>query len=329
MSVAGWSKGSALQLLRHMKILLANPRGFCAGVNMAIDVVDQVLSLVGPPIYVYHEIVHNRHVVDGFKSRGVTFVNSVDEVPENAVIVYSAHGISPAVRADSKRRNLREVDATCPLVIKVHLEVLRFAKDGYTIIFIGHRNHDEAIGTVGEAPHSILVVESPEEVATLNVPDPNKLAYVTQTTLSVSDATKIISALQKRFPNIKAPPKEDICYATTNRQSAVSQLADETDLVLVIGSKNSSNSLRLVETARIQGKPAYLIDDQSEIEATWFAGINCVLVTAGASAPEHLVQALLDRLKCDFDGHVETRTLVEEDVAFAAPKSLRSLAVIS
>jgi 4-hydroxy-3-methylbut-2-en-1-yl diphosphate reductase len=312
-----------------MKILLANPRGFCAGVNMAIDVVDQALEIVGPPIYVYHEIVHNRHVVEGFKARGVTFVNCVDEVPEGAVIVYSAHGISPTVRADAKRRNLREVDATCPLVIKVHLEVLRFAKEGYTIIFIGHRNHDEAIGTVGEAPQAIRVVESPEEVATLNVPDPQKLAYVTQTTLSVSDATRIIAALQQRFPKIKAPPKEDICYATTNRQSAVSQLADEADLVLVIGSKNSSNSLRLVETAKIKGKPAYLIDDQSEIDARWFAGIQCVLVTAGASAPEHLVQALLDRLERDLGGHVEMRTLVEEDVAFSAPKSLRSLAVIS
>jgi 4-hydroxy-3-methylbut-2-en-1-yl diphosphate reductase len=311
-----------------MKILLANPRGFCAGVNMAIDVVDQALEIVGPPIYVYHEIVHNRHVVEGFKARGVTFVNCVDEVPEGAVIVYSAHGISPTVRADAKRRNLREVDATCPLVIKVHLEVLRFAKEGYTIIFIGHRNHDEAIGTVGEAPQHISVVESPEEVEKLQVPDPAKVAYVTQTTLSVFDANRIITALKNKFPNIKAPPKEDICYATTNRQNAVSQLSRESDLVLVIGSKNSSNSLRLVENARELGKPAFLIDDQSELNPAWFAGVSTVMITAGASAPEHLVQALIDRLKNDYGAQTETRTVVEEDVSFERPRSLRSLAVV-
>ncbi|HZK82220.1 MAG TPA: 4-hydroxy-3-methylbut-2-enyl diphosphate reductase [Humisphaera sp.] len=311
-----------------MKILLANPRGFCAGVNMAIDVVDQVLKLKGPPVYVFHEIVHNRHVVDGFRERGVTFVDSMSEVPSGGLVVYSAHGVSPKIRQESKGRGLVEVDATCPLVTKVHLEVLRFAKDGYQILFIGHRKHDEAVGTVGEAPDHITVVESPEEVANLVVKDPNKLAYVTQTTLSISDASRIISALKARFPNAKAPPKEDICYATTNRQNAVAELGSEADLVLVIGSKNSSNSLRLVERAHEMGKAAHLIDDQSELDPAWFDGVETVMVTAGASAPEHLVQALIDRLKRDFGGQVELRTVIQEDVSFEPPRSLKRLAVV-
>ena len=231
------------------------------------------------------------------------------------------------MRSQSKARRLVEVDATCPLVTKVHLEVLRFAKQGYTIVFIGHRNHDEAIGTVGEAPESIRVVESPEEVETLEVPDPDRLAFVTQTTLSVYEATRTIAALKAKFPNIKAPPKEDICYATTNRQSAVNTLSPEVDVVLVIGSKNSSNSQRLVDTARAVGKDAYLIDDAAEVRPEWLAGKDAVLVTAGASAPERLVDALLDRLRSEFGGTVETRTLVEEDIAFEAPKSLKSLAL--
>ena len=312
-----------------MKILLANPRGFCAGVNMAIDVVDQVLKLKGPPVYVFHEIVHNRHVVDGFRERGVTFVDSMGEVPEGGLVVYSAHGVSPKIRQESRGRGLVEVDATCPLVTKVHLEVLRFAKDGYQILFIGHHKHDEAVGTVGEAPDSITVVESPEDVATLQVRDPNKLAFVTQTTLSISDASRIISALKARFPNIKAPPKEDICYATTNRQNAVAELGMEADLVLVIGSKNSSNSQRLVERAHEMHKPAYLIDDQGELDPSWFDGVETVMVTAGASAPEHLVQALIDRLKHDFGGTVELRTVVQEDVSFEPPRSLKRLAVVA
>jgi 4-hydroxy-3-methylbut-2-enyl diphosphate reductase len=278
---------------------------------------------------VFHEIVHNKHVVDGFRDRGVTFVDHIDEVPPGAVVVYSAHGISPAVRAASKSRNLKEVDATCPLVTKVHMEVLRYAKDGYTILFVGHRNHDEAIGTVGEAPEQIVVVESPDEVDGVRVPDETKVAFVTQTTLSVSDAERVIRAIKRRFPNVRHPVKDDICYATTNRQNAVSEYAHEVDLVLVIGSKNSSNSQRLVDRAREAGKAAYLIDDQSELNPTWFAGVRAVLVTAGASAPEHLVQHLLDRLRTDFGGDVETRTLVEEDVSFEAPKSLRRLAVLS
>jgi 4-hydroxy-3-methylbut-2-enyl diphosphate reductase len=312
-----------------MKIILANPRGFCAGVNMAIDCVDKVLKLKGPPVYVYHEIVHNKHVVQDFQGRGVTFVDSIEEVPEGGVVVYSAHGISPAVRKASKGRQLVEVDATCPLVTKVHLEVLRFVRDGYTIIFIGHRDHDEAVGTVGEAPESIIVVESPEEVEQLTLPVDAKLAFVTQTTLSISDAMRTISALQKKYPNIKAPPKEDICYATTNRQNAVSELSDEVDLVLVVGSKNSSNSQRLVETAKLAGRAAYLIDDQSELDPEWVRNRRAVLVTAGASAPEHLVAKLVERLCNEFDGETETRTLIEEDVSFELPRSLRSLAVVT
>jgi 4-hydroxy-3-methylbut-2-enyl diphosphate reductase len=312
-----------------MKIILANPRGFCAGVNMAIDCVDQVLKLKGPPVYVYHEIVHNKHVVQDFQGRGVTFVNDIEEVPAGGVVVYSAHGISPSVRRASKDRQLVEVDATCPLVTKVHMEVLRFVRDGYTIIFIGHRDHDEAVGTVGEAPNSIIVVESPEEVAQLQVPLSGKLAYVTQTTLSIDDASQIIAALKNRFPNIKAPPKDDICYATTNRQNAVSDLSEDVDLVLVVGSRNSSNSQRLVETARSAGRAAYLIDDQSELDPTWLDGKQAVLVTAGASAPEHLVRGLVERLQREFGGETETRTLIEEDVSFELPRSLRTLAVVS
>ena len=311
-----------------MKIILANPRGFCAGVNMAIDCVDQVLKLKGPPVYVYHEIVHNKHVVQDFVGRGVIFVNGIDEVPEGGVVVYSAHGISPAVRKASKGRQLMEVDATCPLVTKVHMEVLRFVREGYRIIFIGHRDHDEAVGTVGEAPDNIVVVESPDEAAALPFGPETKLAYVTQTTLSVNDALRIISALRAKYPNIKAPPKEDICYATTNRQTAVSDISPEVDLVLVVGSQNSSNSQRLVETAKQAGRDAYLIDDQSELDPQWVRGRRAVLVTAGASAPEHHVQGLLERLRSEFGGEPETRTLIEEDVSFELPKSLRSLAVV-
>ena len=312
-----------------MKIILANPRGFCAGVNMAIETVDKVLAMKGPPVYVYHEIVHNRHVVDGFCGRGVTFVDDIEEVPVGGLVVYSAHGISPAVRRKAKERRLIEVDATCPLVTKVHMEVLRYVRDGYTIIFIGHRKHDEAIGTVGEAPNSILVVETPEEVAQLKVPPNAKLAYVTQPTLSVSDAQRVIDVLKARFPNIRFPAKDDICYATTNRQNAVTSLSPEVDLVLVIGSKNSSNSQRLVDRALEAGKPAYLIDDEAELDPTWFDGKHAVLVTAGASAPEHLVSELVQRLQHDFGGQIETRTLMEEGISFELPKSVRSLAVVS
>ena len=311
-----------------MKIILANPRGFCAGVNMAIECVDQVLKHYGAPVYVYHEIVHNKHVVDDFVSRGVTFVNSIDEVPPGCTVVYSAHGVSPEIRRTSRERNLIEIDATCPLVTKVHSEVKVFARKGYTIIFIGHKDHDEAVGTVGEAPDSIVVVESAEEVEKLSFPEDAKLCYVSQTTLSLSDAMSVISALQKKFPGIRQPPKDDICYATTNRQMAVKQLGGDADLVLCIGSQNSSNSKRLVEMAHQEGKAAYLIDDQSELDPRWLEGVKCVFITAGASAPERLVQALIDRLKRDYNATVEEQTLVEEDVHFELPKPLRRLAVM-
>lgn len=313
-----------------MKILLANPRGFCAGVNMAIDVVDEALRKVGPPIYVFHEIVHNRHVVEDFRSRGVVFVDHISEIPNHSVVVFSAHGVSPATRAEAAARHLREVDATCPLVTKVHNEVIRFARDGYHIFFIGHRNHDEAVGTIGEAPEHITVVETPDEVEHLQFPVTAKLAYVTQTTLSLQDAEAIISALKKKYPGIRPPPKDDICYATTNRQGAVSTLAPEADLVLVVGSKNSSNSVRLVEAAKSKGTPAYLVDDERELQPEWFEKVQTTLITAGASAPDHLVQNLIARLRKDFGAtELDTRTLVEEDISFAPPKSLRSLAVVN
>ncbi len=311
-----------------MKILLANPRGFCAGVRMAIEVVDEVLRAKGPPSYVYHEIVHNKHVVDDFRSRGVVFVESISAVPPRSIVIFSAHGVSPKVRADAAARDLRAVDATCPLVTKGHNEVIRYARDGYHIIFIGHRNHQEAVGTVGEAPDAITVVEEPHEVANLVVPADRRLAYVTQTTLSVTDAQRVIDALRLRFPSIKPPPKDDICYATTNRQEAVSVIAPEADLVLVVGSKNSSNSNRLVDRARDIGKPAHLIDDESELRPDWFTGVQTVLVTAGASAPDHLIENLIGRLIRDHAATMETRTLVEEDITFGLPKSARQLVVL-
>lgn len=312
-----------------MKVILANPRGFCAGVNMAIEVVNQVLAARGRPVYVYHEIVHNLHVVEDFRARGVIFIDTIAEAPEGSVVVYSAHGVSPAVKRAAKERQLYEVDATCPLVTKVHMEVVRYAREGFQIIFVGHRNHDEAVGTVGEAPGHITVVESAEEVALLPFSGGEKLAYVTQTTLSVSDAQRVIEALKARYPGIRYPAKDDICYATTNRQSAVTAWSPEADVVLVVGSQNSSNSQRLVERAKEAGKRGYLFDDQSQLRPEWLAGVTCVLVTAGASAPDHLVRALIDRLVSEFDGVVETRELVREDVNFDLPKSAKRLAVLN
>ena len=308
-----------------MRILLANPRGFCAGVRMAIDCVERVLAIHGPPIHVFHEIVHNRHVVEDFQSRGVVFINNLNEAPQGAVVVYSAHGISPAIRQQAAMRKLIEIDATCPLVTKVHLEVLRFAKMGCRVIFVGHKNHDEAVGTVGEAPNSIHIVENESDVAALDIPEDAKVAFVTQTTLSVADCRKTVEALKTRWPGILSSSKGDICYATTNRQLAVSELSNEADLVLVVGSKNSSNSKRLVETAKLNGKKGFLIDDESDLDLSWFEGVNTVLVTAGASAPDHLITNLLERLKRQFNGVVEEKTLALEDVSFEPPKSLKKL----
>jgi len=308
-----------------MKILLANPRGFCAGVNMAIDCVDRVLKLKGPPIYVYHEIVHNKHVVDRFIAQGVVFVNSIDEVPPGGTVVYSAHGVSPEIRHRSESRNLIEVDATCPLVTKVHSEAIRYASKKYTIVLIGHEDHDEVIGTLGEAPNDIRIVESPDDVHRLDIPADHKIAYLTQTTLSIDDANVIINALKKKYPNIHTPKKEDICYATTNRQQAVMELAPKSDLVLVVGSKNSSNSLRLVEIAENRGVRGYLVDDVSEINHAWLKGVNTLLLTAGASAPEDLVQAIISLLKQQYGATVEDAHVTEEDMHFELPYSLRKL----
>jgi 4-hydroxy-3-methylbut-2-enyl diphosphate reductase len=308
-----------------MRILLANPRGFCAGVNMAIDCVDRVLKLKGPPIYVYHEIVHNKHVVDRFVQQGVIFVNSIDDVPNGATLVYSAHGVSPDIRAKSESRNLIQVDATCPLVTKVHSEAIRYADKKYTIILIGHEDHDEVIGTLGEAPNDIRIVESPEDVAKLNIPSDHKIAYLTQTTLSIDDASHIIQALKTKYPNIHSPNKEDICYATTNRQRAVMELAPRSDLVLVVGSKNSSNSLRLVEIAQNRGIRAYLVDDVSEIHHDWLQGVETLVLTAGASAPEDLVQSIIKLLKDRYHATVEDAHVTEEDMHFELPYSLRKL----
>jgi len=308
-----------------MKVLLANPRGFCAGVNMAIECVDRVLKLKGPPVYVYHEIVHNKHVVDRFIAQGVIFVNSIEEVPTGATVVYSAHGVSPEIRNKSEDRDLVQVDATCPLVTKVHSEAIRFAKKKYTIVLIGHEDHDEIIGTLGEAPECISIVESPEDVEKLEIPADHKIAYLTQTTLSIDDANVIINALKKKFPHIHSPKKEDICYATTNRQQAVMELAPQSDLVLVVGSKNSSNSLRLVEIAENRGVKGYLVDDISEINHAWLDGVSTLLLTAGASAPEDLVQAIIRLLQDRYGATVEDAHVTEEDMHFELPYSLRKL----
>lgn len=308
-----------------MKILLAKPRGFCAGVNMAIECVERVLRVKGAPIYVYHEIVHNRHVVERFTKQGVVFVNSIDEVPNGGTVVYSAHGVSPEVRQRSNDRDLIQVDATCPLVTKVHSEAIRYAKQKFTIVLIGHEDHDEVIGTLGEAPDCIRIVEDIRDVERLEIPEDHKIAYLTQTTLSLDDAEVIISALKKKFPRIQSPAKEDICYATTNRQTAVKQLAPECDLVLVVGSQNSSNSKRLVEIAENRGIRAYLVDDVSHIDFSWFNGVKTLLITAGASAPEDLVQAIVDDLKRRYGATIEERHVTEEDVHFELPASLRKL----
>jgi 4-hydroxy-3-methylbut-2-enyl diphosphate reductase len=311
-----------------MKIILANPRGFCAGVNMAIDSLERALELFGTPLYVYHEIVHNRHVVDRFSRRGVVFVDHIEDIPSGAHVLYSAHGVAPAIRQASQERNLHAIDATCPLVTKVHLEAVRFAREGYTILLIGHEGHDEVLGTIGEAPASIRLVQDVQEVEALDLPADAKVAYLTQTTLSVDDADIVIAALRKRFPQVVGPSRDDICYATQNRQEAVKELVPAADLVIVLGSQNSSNSLRLAELARGLGKPAYLIDAVRELRPEWLKGVNTVLITAGASAPEDVVQELVAHLEREYGAVVESRTIREEHVNFPLPRELRSLTVV-
>ena len=310
-----------------MKVILTNPRGFCAGVRMAVDVVERAAELFpGRTIYVYHEIVHNRHVVGRFRDRGVAFVEDVADVPPGEIVVFSAHGVSPAIRKLAAERGLTTIDATCPLVTKVHSEAVRYARQGYQILLIGHRDHQEVIGTTGEAPDAIQVVESPEQIPHLRITDPARLVYLTQTTLSTDDAAVIIEALRAAFPRIKEPPSSDICYATTNRQHAVREVAPRCDIVLVVGSRNSSNSVRLTEIARNVGTAAYLLDDVTELRPEWFAtGEETVLLTAGASAPEDLVAGICRELLSRFGGHIEQVDIFDEDVEFAMPVALKRL----
>ncbi|HEX2386823.1 MAG TPA: 4-hydroxy-3-methylbut-2-enyl diphosphate reductase [Candidatus Binatia bacterium] len=304
------------------QVVIAEPRGFCAGVEMAIETVERALKKYGAPVYVFHEIVHNRHVVEDFTRRGVTFVSSVDDVPAGGRLVFSAHGVAPEVRRKARERGLEVViDATCPLVDKVHREVRRFAAQGYWIVLVGHETHDEIVGTSGEAPERIKVVESAADVEKLVIPDRDKIAVLTQTTLSVDDTRGIIDALRRRFPKIVAPAKEDICYATQNRQDAVKELAAAVDHVLVIGSKNSENSSQLCKVARARGVPAYLINDISELDPKWLDGVARVGITAGASAPDHLVSAAADFF-ARHGAQVSKTGFVEENIHFALPAEI-------
>jgi 4-hydroxy-3-methylbut-2-enyl diphosphate reductase len=310
------------------KIILLRPRGFCAGVVRAIDVVKIVLNLYGAPVYVRKEIVHNRHVVEELRQAGAIFVEELSEVPEGARVIFSAHGVSPAVRDEAKERNLQVIDATCPLVTKVHLEAVRFARQGYSIVLIGHAGHDEVIGTLGEAPESTFLVSTVQDVEKLRVKDPEKIAYLTQTTLSLDETRDIVQRLQERFPRIKGPKTQDICYATENRQLGVKAVAPLTDVLLVVGSQNSSNSRRLVEVCQNDGVPAYLVDDSGEVKPAWLEGAATVAVTAGASAPENLVQELIESLKTKFGfDFMEEMELKEEDVRFHLPADLERSAL--
>ncbi len=306
-----------------MKVILANPRGFCAGVNMAIESLEKALEKFGSPLYVYHEIVHNRPVVERFSKRGVVFVDKIDDIPEGATVLYSAHGVSPTIRLESQKRNLLAIDATCPLVTKVHKEAVKFASEGYTIILIGHEGHDEVLGTMGEAPQNIVLVQDEESANKLELPKDTKVAFLTQTTLSVDEAQAIIDVLKKKFPTIVGPAKDDICYATQNRQEAVKEIVPEVDVVLVLGSQNSSNSMRLSELAITLGKPAYLIDSVKEIKSEWLINAQKVLITAGASAPEDVVEECVDWLRVNYNAQVENRIIREEYVQFPLPRELR------
>jgi len=305
------------------KVLLASPRGYCAGVERAVDTVEQALELYGPPVYVRKQIVHNLHVVRELEARGAIFVEDEEEVPVGHTVVFSAHGVAPSVHENSAARSLRTIDATCPLVTKVHTQARRYAAQGYTVILIGHEGHEEVVGTMGEAPGSIVLVESPDQVAELSFPEGTRLAYVTQTTLSVDETGEMISALRARFPEIHAPKKEDICYATSNRQWAVKEMLGAIELLLVVGSRNSSNSNRLVEVARAGGVASHLIDDRSEIDPEWLTGVEIVGITSGASAPEKLVDGVLDWFREQGVTDIEPYRLVNEDVEFRLPVELR------
>src|SRR4051795_7812749 len=306
------------------KLLLAAPRGYCAGVDRAVQTVERALELHGAPVYVRKEIVHNKHVVEQLRERGAVFVEELDdEIPEGAITVFSAHGVSPAVHADAETRGLRTIDATCPLVTKVHREVVKFARDGYTIVLIGHAGHEEVEGTMGEAPEHTVLVETEADAEALDVPDPERVAYVSQTTLSVDETTAIIARLRERFPAIVGPRTDDICYATTNRQAAVKQMAPHCDLVLVIGSRNSSNSNRLVEVARDHGAEAQLIDNEGQVRPEWLEGKRVVGITSGASAPEELVERLVAFFRERGVEDVEEFQVVSEDVRFMLPKTIR------
>lgn len=310
-----------------MKIKLANPRGFCAGVDRAIEIVNRALEVFGAPVYVRHEVVHNKFVVDDLKQRGAIFVDELDEVPDDSLVIFSAHGVSKAVQEEAKFRALNVFDATCPLVTKVHLEVMKYSKEGRECILIGHEGHPEVEGTMGQydtkAGGKIYLVEDEQDVENLVVKHPDQLTYVTQTTLSVDDAAKVIDALRHKFPSIEGPRKDDICYATQNRQDAVKGLADSSDLMLVVGSPNSSNSNRLRELAERMGTPAYLIDDHTQIKAEWLKKAESVSVTAGASAPEILVQQVVERLKELGANNVEEASGRTESIVFSMPKALR------
>ncbi|HET8758347.1 MAG TPA: 4-hydroxy-3-methylbut-2-enyl diphosphate reductase [Solirubrobacteraceae bacterium] len=306
------------------KLLLAAPRGYCAGVDRAVQTVERALELHGPPVYVRKEIVHNKHVVASLRERGAIFVDELDDsIPQGAVTVFSAHGVSPAVHADAERRGLQTIDATCPLVTKVHREAVKFAGEGYTIVLIGHAGHEEVEGTTGEAPEHIVLVQTEEDVDALEVPDPDRVAYISQTTLSVDETRSIINRLREKFPNITGPRTDDICYATTNRQAAVKQMATQCDLVLVIGSTNSSNSQRLVDVARDYGARAHLIDNETQVQEEWLEDARVVGVSSGASAPEELVERLVQFFRDRGTATVETFEVMQEDVRFMLPKVIR------
>ncbi|HEY4823926.1 MAG TPA: 4-hydroxy-3-methylbut-2-enyl diphosphate reductase [Solirubrobacteraceae bacterium] len=304
-------------------VLLASPRGYCAGVDRAVQTVERALDLHGAPVYVRKEIVHNKHVVEQLRERGAIFVESESEVPQGATVVFSAHGVAPSVHDNARRRELQTIDATCPLVTKVHVEARKFASEGYTIVLIGHAGHEEVEGTMGEAPGHIVLIEDEAQVDELEVTDPTKVAYISQTTLSVDETLSIIRRLRERFPAIIGPRTDDICYATTNRQGAVKQLAREADLVLVIGSRNSSNSNRLVEVAREHGADSHLIDNQGQVREEWLEGKRVVGITSGASAPEELVQRLVEFFRSRGTRDIRELEVVSEDVRFMLPKVIR------